>query len=420
MKLKFSKLFTKLRLAIFTLSLFSFLSNSAFAQIDGEKIFKGNCASCHKITSQKLVGPGLAGISNRWENKDNLISWIKNSQEYLKSNPGDAYAHNLFKEYNGSVMTAMALSTEEVEAVIEYINNPPVSAAPIVDTGAGAAVQGDGKDYSIYWIMGFLLVFIILIRVLTDVKTSLSKLAHEKEGTEYVATAPLHTAILKWMQNHKKYTAIIILVLTGWGLTQGWYALKGIGVYQGYAPEQPIKFSHKIHAGDNGISCQYCHSSAEKGKHSGIPSVNICMNCHAGIQEGKRWGKEEIAKIYEAAGYDPEAGAYTKPKKPIKWIRIHNLPDHAYFNHSQHVIVGKVECQTCHGKVEEIDYPMYQHAELTMGWCVNCHRETDVQMEGNGYYDDFKKQLKEVYKNKDIENFKVNHIGGIECAKCHY
>ena len=144
------------------------------------------------------------------------------------------------------------------------------------------------------------------------------------------------------------------------------------------------------------------------------------MNCHTGIQEGKRWGTEEIAKIYEAAGYDPDKGAYTKEPKPIKWVRIHNLPDFAYFNHSQHVVVGKQECQTCHGEVQEIDYPMYQHAELTMGWCINCHRETEVQMAGNGYYEKLHAQLLEQYADEGIEKFTVEHIGGLECAKCHY
>ena len=97
-------------------------------------------------------------------------------------------------------------------------------------------------------------------------------------------------------------------------------------------------------------------------------------------------------------------------------MRIHNLPDLVYFNHSQHVNVGQLECQECHGPVETME-EMYQYSELTMGWCINCHRETEVQFEKNGYYQDFHEELIEKYHGEKITAAK---IGGLECGKCHY
>ena len=189
-------------------------------------------------------------------------------------------------------------------------------------------------------------------------------------------------------------------------------------MYSQYQPEQPIAFSHKVHAGENGVDCNYCHSSARNSKHSGIPAANVCMNCHTYINEGAITGTTEISKIYDAIGFDPDTRTYIEgyEQKPIKWVRIHNLPDLSYFNHSQHVVAGKVECQTCHGPIEEMDV-VYQHAELTMGWCIDCHRTTEVSMEGNEYYTELHAQLKEKYKGEKIT---VDKIGGIECAKCHY
>ena len=109
-----------------------------------------------------------------------------------------------------------------------------------------------------------------------------------------------------WASQNKKIVAIVSLILVVWVLNQGWNGLMGVGIYQGYAPEQPIKFSHEIHAGQNKISCVYCHSGVEKSKHANIPSANVCMNCHAYIQQGPTYGTEEIAKIYAALDYNPE------------------------------------------------------------------------------------------------------------------
>ena len=408
------------------LSLFLVLASVSYAQ-DGEKLFKANCASCHKV-DKKLVGPALKGVQERWEGKDeNLKAWIKNSQQYLKDNPDDSYAHDLFEKYNGSIMTAMALSDGEIDAILTFVAEwqPPVDVVQTPTEGEG---QAEGDDHTIFWLLGFAIILLVVTKVLVDVKRSVKKILVEVKGREALADLEevddlelsSKERMAVWVDKNKVLVGLMMAVVLVGVLNVLYWTLMGVGVNTNYAPEQPIKFSHKIHAGDNQINCVYCHSSAEKGKTSGIPSVNVCMNCHKGISEGKRWGTEEIAKIYEAAGWNPETSRYDKPEKPIKWIKIHNLPDHVYFNHSQHVVVGQVECQTCHGEVESFDYPMHQHAELTMGWCINCHKETEVKMKGNAYYDKMHAELVEKYKDQGLEKFTVSQIGGMECAKCHY
>ncbi len=394
------------------------LSNSAAAQ-DGEKLFKANCASCHKI-NKKLIGPALAGVQERWEDQEALYAWIKNSQDYLKKNPDDSYAQELFIEYNKSVMTAQAVSDAEIGAILDYISNPPADKVAPVAVAASDTDSAPAEDYSTYWLLGLVLILVIVAKILSGVRGSLEQVKLHAEGKDIPEPRGPLAALKDWVIQNKRYTVLIVIVILASFSVKGWFVLKGIGVYQGYAPEQPIKFSHKIHAGENAIECAYCHHSAYKGKNAGIPSVNVCMNCHKGISEGKVDGTVEIAKIYDAAGWDADEQAYTGVEKPIKWIRIHNLPDFAYFNHSQHVVVGKQKCETCHGEVSEYGYPMKQYSELTMGWCIDCHRETSVAMEGNEYYTKIHKELLERYKDEKIEAFTVEHIGGLECAKCHY
>ena len=411
-----NRISNKILFYLLTISLTT-LSYESFAQ-DGEKLFKANCASCHKI-DKKLIGPALQGARERWEDEANLISWVKNSQGYLEDNPGDGYASKLFEKYNNSIMPDQAVSNEEVVAILDYVDawQPPVKEVVVVAETA----SGPTEDYTLYWLLGFAVVFLIVAKVLLGIRRSVSKMLAEVDGAEVAPRDKLGAvgAFIDWFRTNNKLATTVTVLLIIFALVKGFDALLGIGVFQGYQPTQPIKFSHKIHAGENAINCVYCHHSAEKGKASGIPSVNVCMNCHKGISEGKRYGTEEIAKIYEAAGWNTETSQYDKEQKPIKWVRIHNLPDFAYFNHSQHVVVGGQECQTCHGPIEEMD-EVYQYSELTMGWCINCHRETKVQMKGNGYYDKLSKDLKKIYKEEGVEDFTVEHIGGLECAKCHY
>ncbi len=415
---------TRKWLHVSVLSLFIAFGSSGIAQ-DGEALFKANCASCHKLEG-KLVGPALSGVQDRWESEENLIAWIKNSQDYLKKNSDDGYAQDLFAEYNGSIMPAMPLDDAQVKTILEYIANPPVVEGP--SEPAPTPTGAPANDYTMYWLLGFIVVLLVVLKVLVDVKRSVKGLMVEMKSEEEMASANEYNDLQLsfkertqlWLARNKVLAALLLVVVLVGGLNLAWNGLMGVGVYEGYQPEQPIKFSHKIHAGDNGINCVYCHSSAEKSKHSGIPSVNVCMNCHRGIQEGQMYGKTEIAKIYDAAGWNPETAEYDSDPKAIRWVRIHNLPDHVYFNHSQHVVVGEIECQTCHGEVETYEYPMKQYAPLTMGWCINCHRETQVQMSGNAYYEKIHAELVEKYKEEGLEKFNVKHIGGLECAKCHY
>src|SRR5690606_24432549 len=124
-----------------------------------------------------------------------------------------------------------------------------------------------------------------------------------------------------------------------------------LGRQQDYAPDQPVKFSHKVHVGENGIDCKYCHTTVEHGKSAGIPATNLCMNCHIIIREGTNSGKFEIAKIVNAV----EKG------EPIEWVRIHNLPEHVFFSHAVHVGSGKLDCTQCHGQVKEMDIMKQQN-----------------------------------------------------------
>jgi cytochrome c551/c552 len=391
---------------------------------DAAKLFKANCASCHKPTDQKLVGPGLKGVRARgnWADDAKLIAWVKNSVAYLAT--GDAYANKLFEDYGKSVMTSQNLSDAEILAVIDWADkggDAPAAATASTDakTDAGSGESSSANYSLILGVVG--LILLVLVVVLNSVNKSLQALVNEKKGIveEPSPERGLFGNMRHWASHNKKIVAILGLIAVIWVLKQGWDGLMGIGVYQGYAPEQPIKFSHKLHAGDNKIACVYCHSGVEKSKHANIPSANVCMNCHMYIQEGPNYGKEEISKIYAALDYNPETRQYGKNQKPIKWVRVHSLPDHAYFNHSQHVAVGKIECTECHGAIDSMEV-VKQNAPLTMGWCIDCHRKTEVDYKDNKYYEELHKQFVNDPKYKKGDKFTIGSIGGLECSKCHY
>lgn len=175
-----------------------------------------------------------------------------------------------------------------------------------------------------------------------------------------------------------------------------------------YAPDQPIKFSHKVHAGDNKIDCLYCHHTAEHSKSAGIPEMNLCMNCHVLVREGTYSGKFEIAKVVNAV----------ENKTPVKWLRIHNLPDHVFFSHAIHVGSAKLDCNKCHGPVEEMDI-MKQHSDLSMGWCINCHRETQVDFAENPYFETYEQMHKD-FKSGKRPMPTADEMGANDCMRCHY
>ena len=398
------------RYRIFFILLVAFISGHLYGQDinAGEKIFSQNCTACHMITDARLVGPGLKGVTDKYE-KEWLIKWIRNSQELIAS--GDARAIKIFDEYNKSVMNSFDFSDNEFTDLLAYLANPPVP--EIVLSQAGELQSNEGMSSSTKFLI-FALVLLILLFTLVSVKNSLkTALGRETE------TIP-ETLIGQYKLFISNNINIIFVCFLGViiVLKFTYDAMLGVGVTTNYQPTQPIAFSHKIHAGQNGVDCNYCHSSARKSKHSGIPSANVCMNCHTYINEGTITGTAEIQKIYDAIGFDPDTRTYIKgyEQKPIEWVRIHNLPDHAYFNHSQHVVAGNLECKDCHGPVEDMDV-LYQYSELTMGWCIDCHRETEVKMEGNNYYTHLHEQLKEKYKGEKIT---VAKMGGLECSKCHY
>ncbi|MCM2301019.1 MAG: c-type cytochrome [Flavobacteriaceae bacterium] len=361
------------------------------AYLNGKKVFQVNCAACHKL-EKKLIGPPLGNISDK-RSMPWLNSFIKDSQAMIKAGDKDAVA--IYEEYQKVLMLPFPqLSEKDIEDVIHYTTVGDTEESVQLDAAM------DNEDLKLYrkWIIRFVIALISLILIIVILSTK--------------------NVLLKFL-------AIGMIVL---GLTYAAFNwLLQIGVDEGYQPIQPIAFSHKIHSGDNKIDCQYCHSSAKHSKTSEIPSVNVCMNCHKSISEykgilydgyDKAFYDGEIKKIYDAVGWDKTNAKYKENfvQKPIQWIRIHNLPDFAYFNHAQHVTAGKVECKTCHGPVEEMQ-EVSQFAPLTMGWCVDCHRTTEVSMANNDYYEEIHKALA---KKLGTEKVTVAQMGGLECGKCHH
>lgn len=400
----------------------SFSLGSAVNAQDGKKLFVDNCASCHAV-HKKLTGPALVGVEDRWPDKGKLHAWIKNNQAVIKS--GDAYANALFLEYNKSPMKEFpGLTDKDIDAILAYIKTVP---APGKDGGgdAGAAGAAKGSESDNTLLFGVLtLILAVVSLILLQVNANLKKLADQHDGAPGVEPVPF------W--KNKSYIAVltVILFVIGGYLTS--VGAMGLGRSKNYQPVQPIYYSHKVHAGINQINCQYCHIGVYQGKQATIPSVNICMNCHLAIKEysGPKIFNEEgeevngtaqIQELYKYAGYDGGPTWDASKAKPIEWARIHNLPDHVYFNHSQHVKAGKVQCQTCHGEIQKMD-EVKQFTDLSMGWCINCHRETKVQFKDNGFYSIYEKYHQDL-KNGKIDSTKgitVEKIGGTECQKCHY
>ena len=411
------KLLVRFSTACLFVCCFIFSGPQVFAQRDqvptdeaiiqqGESLFQEyGCYTCHAV-DRKLVGPALAGVYDRRE-LDWIYAWVKNSQKLIAS--GDPQAVALYAEYNNQLMSPYDLDNDQILSILAYVRdteeNPPVEAAAATGdgTGAGAAQAGGVPSQYLDVIMVTLIVVLVLLLVVLGViinfvnrylkdKKELSEedeeIVNEKFSLKSFMTSPTVIGIITFL----------VVALAAKNVIDGLYT---VGVQQGYAPTQPIPFSHELHAGQYEIDCQYCHTGVEIAKSANIPSVNICMNCHSNIKTES----PQIQKLYAAQ----ESG------KPIEWVRVHNLPDLAYFNHSQHVAVGEIACQTCHGEIQEMEV-VQQFAPLTMGWCIDCHRNTEVNTQGNGYYD----KLVEMHNATSKTPMKVADIGGLECAKCHY
>lgn len=463
----FNRMLVLLSLLVFSQTL---MAQEAVVDIEaGKALFRNNCASCHnKNMKDDMTGPALGGVEERWADypREDLYSWINNSQKMI--NDGHPRAKELWADWSPVVMNNFNLSPDEIENIIGYIND--VINNPKVVGGVGTSTTGGevaATDYTSWYIV-LAVILGLLALVLARILSNLNYMVQVREGN-----APARRQTIAEMLTSKGVIAFVLFALVVLGGYTTVNNAISLGRQQGYQPEQPIKFSHATHAGLQKIDCQYCHDGARRSKHSVIPAANTCMNCHKAIKVGSQYGTAELTKIYASIGYDPtsdkyidnyeslsqeevsriykswisnthiksgEAGdaeevandqwdaiveALTDPtvgdntvQGPIEWVRIHNLPDHAYFNHAQHVSVGKVECQTCHGQVEEMEL-VAQHAPLSMGWCINCHRQTEVQFADNDYYKSYENYHKEI-ANGERDKVTVEDIGGLECQKCHY
>lgn len=413
----------RIALVFFTFLVFSIANVNAQ---DGKALFMSKCATCHASNMvSDGTGPALAGVEDRWEDKAKLHAWIRDNRALINS--GYPKALEVEKIKSTAMDAFPTLTDPEIDAILGYINE--VANKPKDDKGPKNPGGGESNNQNavIFGVISLILALIAFI--LMYVNSNLKKLSDDTEGIDRPEPSPFY--------RNKVYIAIFavfMFVVGGFFVTKG---MIGLNRQQGYEPEQPIFYSHKVHAGINQISCLYCHGNAWESKTAAIPSVNVCMNCHKTIQSYEKGpdlfdkngnkvnGTAEIAKLYEYAGFDPKNPEAWDPSKakPIEWVKIHNMPDHVYFNHSQHVRVGNVQCQTCHGEINEMDV-VKQVSELSMGWCVNCHRQTKVNFNysdstGNQFYSIYEKFHNDIKSGK-MDSVTVKDIGGLECQKCHY
>jgi len=411
------------KLSLFVLAFFVFSNFKVTAQdaAAGKAIFSLKCANCHAINS-KVVGPALAGVESRWPSQELLIKWVKNWKDAVAT--GDAYATSIQSFASTEMQQFPELKDADVLSILAYIKTAGAPPPPTAPTDGDT--REDNSGAVIFGVISLILAIIAMIMM--QVNSNLKKLSDDKEGI-------LRPEPVAFYKNKVYITlgSVILFIVGGYLVAKG---AIGLGRQKGYQPVQPIYYSHKVHAGLNQINCLYCHGGAMEGKQASIPSVNVCMNCHKQISEYKGPAiyneagemvnaNNEILKLYQAAGVDPKNPQAFDPSKAkeIQWTRIHSLPDHVYFNHSQHVNAGKVQCQTCHGEITAMN-EVKQENELSMAWCINCHRQTNVNFNydsthGNKFYSIYEKFHNDIKAGK-MDSVKVENIGGLECQKCHY
>lgn len=385
----------------------------------GKALFTNNCAQCHAVTEEVVVGPGLKGIQQRAPGKDWLHKWIRNSSTVIAT--GDPYAVQVFNRYQKIQMASFPNLTDgDIDGILAYIDQASAPKEAVAGGGGKAQERGGGgasaenggafssgpSELFTFVLVALLVVMLLVLGVLLVIVTILSRavtpIGVTTDGTQ--TSAPLAQRLKEGLSgafNNPTLRSIavwVFLLVATKATLDGAYS---IGIQQGYAPKQPIAYSHKLHAGQYKIDCNYCHTGVNKGKSAHIPAANICMNCHGVIKKES----PEIQKIYAAI----------ENNQPIEWVRVHNLPDLAYFNHAQHVNVGNVQCTTCHGEIEKMEV-VQERSSLTMGWCIDCHRKTEVNTKDNAYYD----KLVALHRKESKEPLKVANIGGLECSKCHY
>ena len=455
----------------------------------GQALFKGKCASCHKVTNEPLTGPGLLGIADRWGSTDEmLVKWIQNPQAAAKT--GDPYIAGVVETWlpRSGWMSAQDVSEEDVRNIMAYVQNPPDAPAGAADSGCvnvDFLPEEETGDSSV-WFVILLVLFLLIAMSASGVNRSLMNGLRKEEGDDPLEDISYLARLRNWAWKNRVFVSILGVFAVAFGVVKGYQALMGIGVYEGYQPEQPIKFIHSIHVCENEVDCRYCHQGAYESKHAGIPSANVCMNCHKAVQ-GYEWAygevegfdkvdyNGEIQKIYDAIGFDPSTASYMDgegnsgyptPQEsfegdPIAWVKVHNLPDHVFFSHQQHVAVGGIQCQNCHGDVatfsegrivpvEDInelakaqpDLNLIELSKptLTMGWCIECHNQAKVDLMSNEYYVEMHDRMMDDERGNEelrrilgqdvteeqleiniLENkISVKNLGGWECSKCHY
>lgn len=414
------------KLILFLLSFIVFSVVNVSAQ-DGKALFQQKCQSCHTVFKD-MTGPALMGLEERgkWSDHAEILKWATNPAAYMAKDP---YTQGLKTRF-GSMMTSQELTLKDVDAIVSYINGEVIAQQGGGPKGPNPPEppKSDNQNAIIFGVISLILAIIALI--LMHVNSNLKKMSDDAEGIHRPEPVPFY--------KNKVYIAMIAIlffIIGGYYVTRG---AIGLGRQKNYQPVQPIYYSHKVHAGINQINCLYCHGSAWESKQAAVPAVNICMNCHKAISTYEKSnykiynengdevnGTAEIAKLYKYAGFDPAKPNNWDPTKakPIEWIRIHNLPDHVYFNHSQHIRAGKVQCQTCHGEITAMD-EVKQFSELSMSWCINCHRQTKVDFnydstKGNKFYSIYEKFHNDIKAGK-MDSVTVKDIGGLECQKCHY
>jgi mono/diheme cytochrome c family protein len=399
-----------LSVLVFALSFTSYaqeISTDPAVITAGKSLFEGNCKACHRV-DRKLVGPALAGVYDRAPSIDWIKKFVKNSSAVIAS--GDDYANKLYNEFNKTQMTAFSsFKDEQIMSILAYVKSEEAKAAAAPTSEGEQKKTEEGSESGVsatslnIILIGMVIILALLLVILGFLVSAIKRFLDAKDLSEEDKEIVHGPYSVGSVVKSKGFIFVVVFLVSAMTFKAVIGALFSIGVQQGYAPKQPIAFSHKIHAGQLEIDCKYCHMGAMKNKNATIPAVNTCWNCHNQIREGSLTGTGEIQKIVDAM----------ENNRPIEWVRIHNLPDLAYFNHAQHVNVGQQECQTCHGPIETMDV-VRQHSLLTMGWCIDCHRKTNVASKGNAYYDN----LVELHKDKG--DMKVEDIGGLECSKCHY
>ena len=425
----------------------SLISFEALGQ--GEALFKSKCATCHQPLKNS-TGPKLYQVREKWASggakEGSIYTWVNNWQNAVATDP---YAAEVSKWSPTAMSVFPDLKKEEIDAILDWVDTQQDASATGAAGGEEMATEGDvstenGEEDTLSWIwivMG--VVFLTIILAVGGVRRQLKVVTSEKTDEQEKLT--YGEEFRAWAWKYRLYVGLASLILVLSLIVSLFQGLYRINIVEEYQPSQPITFPHDRHAAGSVVDCKYCHNSVTKSKSAGIPSVNVCMNCHKQINgEGKPFAGE-IKKIYEAAGWDVSSGAgkYTGKTKPIVWNKVHVLPDHVYFNHSQHVVVGGIDCKQCHGDMTKMNgTAMVQPVKelnkieenikltkptLTMGWCIECHGAKDVALGNgkNGYYDEIHRRLmnndKTLYR-KYLKDGKVSvsELGGWECAKCHY